>query len=269
MIKFKKVIATILCATTVLLNMGVKGYASEIDQETVFVDGMEFKYYTTDNGSIIVESLEDNGKSRLEIGVDGEAVATVMNEDNEYEDYNLIINELTQEDVDIVVTDENDNVVEVYDEVEDIMGDEYVGQAAIVYGTGVLIGTLVTVVLAVTATIVVGGLIYYAVSSVISKIQNDSAKQKYYYKAYIKDYVTYIAFYSGTITQSQAASRIKSGQNVYTYTSSLAKSAVVSAGLGGATSSEIHLRTGKFAFYHYHPYNRNGSHSLYGLPYTK
>lgn len=133
---------------------------------------------------------------------------------------------------------------------------------------GISISTLLTVILAVTATIVVGGCTYYAVSTVIDKIKSNSAKQKYYYKAYISDYVTYIAFYSGTISQSQAASRLKSGQNVYTYTKSLAKTATVATGLG-CIGPEITYRSGKFSFWHYHPGNRNGAHCLYGLPYTK
>lgn len=129
---------------------------------------------------------------------------------------------------------------------------------------------MLVVVLEVTATIVVAGCVYYAVSTVIEKIKSNKKKQKYYYKAYIDvtTQTTYIAFYSKTITKKQAASRIKSGNNIYTFTKKKAKAAVVAAGLG-YVGPEIHLRKGKFVFHHFHTRNRNGAHSLYGMPYTK
>lgn len=275
----KRILSVLLCLALLCCSINITAFAAEInDQKTVYVDGKAFVYSIASDGTLEVQGKSDNGKSYLTILPDGTAEAQAMDETGQYIQYELEINDLSLEKVDVTATHESSTfarglqrtqIVEHFTCVEDIMGKSYVGQASLVVVTGISLSTLLTVVLTITGTIVVGGCIYYAVANVIEKIKSDSAKQKYYYKAHIADYVTYIAFYSGTITQSQAASRIKSGQNVYTYTKSLAKAAVVSAGLGCITSPEIHLRSGALTFYHYHTANRNGAHSLYGLPYTK
>ena len=59
-----------------------------------------------------------------------------------------------------------------------MMGKNYVGQASLVVVTGISLSTLLTVVLTIAGTIVVGGCIYYAVANVIEKMKSDSAKQK-------------------------------------------------------------------------------------------
>jgi len=53
----------------------------------------------------------------------------------------------------------------------------------------------------------------------------------------------------------------------YTYTSTRARSIVVSTGLG-VTHSETSWKWYRACsyFYHYHTANRNGAHSFYGLP---
>lgn len=272
----KKIVSGLLCVSLLCVSMSHTAMAAEKGGgQTVYYDGMAFSYEVDEDGNIEVKGMEDGGRSYITVYTDGTAEAQAMNEDGQYIQYDLEMKELSFEEVDVVAREKNNRLgnkhrthrTEHFDSVEDIVGKQYVGQA-LTLGWGVFLTTLVAVVIAVVGTIVVGGCIYYAVSTVIDKIQSDKAKQKYYYKAYIADYVTYIAFYNGTITQSQAASRIKSGQNVYTYTKALAKAAVVSAGLGCTSSPEIHLRKGYFAFYHYHTLNRNGAHSLYGLPYA-
>lgn len=269
MVKFRKIISFIICLTIIAVNITLKGNAADNNstREIVYVDGIAFEYYISDLGETIIKSLDDNGKTYLKLDSNGNAEAEVFNKEN-YEQYNLDIQDLSEENLYIEVKKDNE-LVEVFDKVDDILSDEYTGQAAITMGTGIAIGTLVTVLLQVTATVVIGGLTYYAVSTVIDKIKNNKNNKNAYYKASIQNYTTYIAFYSGKITKNQAASRIKSKQNVYTYTKDLAKQAVVASGLGCITSPEIHYRKGKFSFYHYHTLRRNGAHSLYGMPYTK
>ena len=215
--KLKKILSFVICFIFVMGNVVLKVNAAETDKEIVYVDGISFEYYVDDSGDLIISSLEDNGKTYLKLDSEGNAESQIFN-DGISEEYNLEIQELSEEELYIEVSNEQNEIIDVYDNPEDLLIDEYDGQAAVAIGTGVAIGTLVTVLLKVTATIVVGGLVYYAASTVIDKIKNNSNNRTYYYKAYINNYVTYIAFYSGRITQSQAASRIKSGQNVYIYT---------------------------------------------------
>lgn len=262
----KKILSFIICFAVIMGSMTLNANATEIDKEIVYVDGIAFECYVNDNGELIISSLDDDGQTYLKLDSDGSAESQILN-DGVLEEYDLEIQELSEEEVYVEVIDEEDEIVEIYDSLEDLSVDEYEGQSATIgIGVGVAIGTLVTVLLQITVTVIVAGVVYYAVSNVINKIKSDSKKQKYYYKAAIKNHTVYIAFYSGTITKNQAASRLKSGQNVYTFTKKLAKQAVVATGKG-YIGEEIHLRKGTFQFYHYHTGNRNGSHSLFGLPY--
>jgi len=259
--------------------MSTPAFAAEGKQQnTVYLDGQAFTFSVELDGTVNVKGKGSNSKAYLTILSNGTGAAQTVDENGTCIQYELQVNDLSLNKVDVTASQKdkphkNNNQKpkneKHYKSVKEIVGDSYVGQATLVAAAGISLATLLTVVLTITGTIVIGGCIYYAVANVIEKIKSDSSKQKYYYKAYISNYVTYIAFYSGTITQNQAASRIKSGQNVYTFTKSLAKAAVVSSGLGCITSPEIHLRKGTFSFYHYHTANRNGAHSLYGLPYTK
>ena len=264
--KFNKIISLIICFTFITVFTMPKVSGAENNKEVVYVDGISFEYFVDDSGELNIRSLEDNGKTYLKLNSEGEAEVQLL-EDESYEEYKLDIEELTEEEVYVEVNDDEGERVDIYDDIDDILVDEYEGQALAV-GTGISMATLLTVTLMVTSAVVVGGVTYYAISTVIEKVKSNNNNKNSYYKAYIQNYVTFIAFYSGKISKNQAASRIKSGNNVYSYSKSMAKSAVNSAGLG-IVGPEIHLRKGKFAFYHYHTANRNGAHSLYGMPYTK
>lgn len=236
--------------------------------EVVFVDGNKIKV-TIDvaTGNVVSESVDSGEKSCLEIKSNGESVATVLDEEEGYVDYVLDIEDLSYSDVDVKVIDDNGEIVEEYDEYEDIVEDTYEEQAvAVTVVTGITVGTLITAVLEVAACIVVAGVIYYGAKAAVSAIKKSANKRKYYYKAYIYQKNVFINI-SKNISTESAVKRIRLGKNVYTYTSSRAKKIVVKTGLG-YTAPEISDLRGKIRFYHYHTANRNGAHSFYGLPVT-
>ena len=109
---------------------------------------------------------------------------------------------------------------------------------------------------------VIAGVTCYAVDAVISDVRKNS---KYYYKAYRRLNTVFINPIA--IPEAQASNRIRAGADTYTYTQSLARKIVVSAGLG-VVGPENHWAWYKIGSYfsHFHTGNRNGAHSFYGLP---
>ena len=64
-------------------------------------------------------------------------------------------------------------------------------------------------------------------------------------------------------------SRIRNGKNAYTYTRTLAKKAMITAGKGWRKSGidkKNERNIGKPLYYHYHPKVKNGAHMWYGMP---
>ncbi len=268
---FKKTLSFIICFVLVVGRLAFNVNAIEIEKEIVYVDGIAFECYTNDNGELIISSLDDDGQTYLKVYPDGSAESQILDDDGVLEEYYLEIEELTEEEVYVEVIDEEGEIVEVYDEPEDLVADDYEGQSAsLVIGAGVVIsiGALLKIILAITGTIIVAGLTYTLLVNVIEKIESDAKKQNYYYKASVdgKNHAVYIAYNSGTITLNQAISRLKSGQDVYTFFKSQAKVAVAGTGKN-YIGPERSKTKGTIQFYHYHPSETNRAHALYGYGY--
>lgn len=270
-----KVLAMILAMITLIVtenhlctNVFALPNNSNLTTNIVYVDGNAIKVSVNSRtGLITAESLSRKDDSCLEISMDGDAVTTVYDpEEDEYVNYALEINDLSQDEVDIEVIDDEGNIVDSYEEVDDLLEDTYEGQAAVTVLTGITVGSLITAVLKVAACIAVAGVVYYGAKAAVKTIQRTRSKQKYYYKAYIYNKNVFIAI-RHSISKAAAINRLRKRQNIYTYTSTLAKSAVLGTGLG-CTRKEISDLRGKIRFYHYHTANRNGSHAFFGLPYT-
>ena len=108
---------------------------------------------------------------------------------------------------------------------------------------------------------VIAGVTCYAVDAVISDVRKNS---KYYYKAYRRLNTVFI----NQLLYQKLKHLIELGQAlIHTYTQSLARKIVVSAGLG-VVGPENHWAWYKIGSYfsHFHTGNRNGAHSFYGLP---
>lgn len=123
---------------------------------------------------------------------------------------------------------------------------------------------LLKILLGLALTVIIGGIVYYAVPRVIEKIKQNSYISKYY-RAYLGSKTIFVALYH-SISKTSATNRVASGQNIYTFYSTNARSAVSNTGLG-YTHDEAHRKPKQFTFNHYHTANRNGAHAWYGLPY--
>lgn len=267
-INIKKIVSCIIIGALVFTTSNFKIYANpdtcEISQ-VVYIDGNAIEVIVdAENGIIKAQAINGSDDSSLIISENGESTATVYDKtEDEYIDYSLEVETLTKDDVDIAVVDEGGEIVKEIDDYGDIINDTYEEQFAVGIITAITIETLITALLVTAACITVSGVIYYAAKSAVKAIEKNKANKSYYYKAFIYNKNVFINL--NRISTSSAISRIRSGLNIYTYTSSLAKNITLSTGLG-CSSPEISDLKGKVRFYHYHTANKNGSHIFYGLP---
>ena len=134
------------------------------------------------------------------------------------------------------------------------------------------VGVLIKVAILAAVTITIGGVVYTVAVKATECIKKNKKRQKNYYKAYYsnKHKEVYIAK-SNPISRKSAGGRIKNGKSVYTYTRTLAKKAMITAGkgwVGPEIDKKKKSNIGKPLYYHYHTKNRNGAHMWYGMPKT-
>lgn len=263
-ITVKKIVSMLLILVMITCSMDVQAWAEQVVEETVYVDGSPIKVIVDpEKGTIVAEALGQGEDSRLVISETEMNVATVYNEQQQnYVNYKLEINDLSENKVDIEVINEEGNIIDQIDDVNEITNNSYVGRAAVTVITTITVETLITAILEAAACIVVGSVIYYGARAAVTAIKKDKDKKKSYYKAYIYNKNVFIDMYNN-ISRKKAVKRIKKGKNVYVYSSKKAKQIVKDTGLG-CTPSEISCLKGKVRFYHYHTANRNGAHSFYG-----
>ncbi len=237
---------------------------SYIYNEVVTYEGIDFSVKMSDNGTITIEA-EGGYDGKLTLNSDGTCSAYAYNNDNKRkENYVLEISDLYEEKVNVEVWNENGAKVETYTSYQDIVPDVYTGQASIVIGGGISLLLLLKILLGLVLTVIIGGIVYYAVPRVIEKIKENSYISKYY-RAYLGSKTIFVALYH-SISKTSATNRVASGQSIYTFYKSNARSAVSNTGLG-YTHDEAHRKPKHFTFNHYHTANRNGAHAWYGLPY--
>lgn len=251
-------IISIMLICSLVVGSSQKVHAEE-NAKYVFVDGLEYKVVLDENKNIHIACITPGyeGEMAIDENLNGEIS---MNGDEQYE---IEVNNLNydMETVDIVISEDGETVEE-YNSFDEVIQDEYCGQMAIAAGGTIAIGGFVTALLYACLAVTVAGVVCYAVDAVIDDVRK---KSKYYYKAYRMYNTVFIN--PNAITRTAAVSRIASGSDTYTFTSSQAKGIVKSTGLG-VTSSENHwawYKIGSF-FNHYHTANRNGAHSFYGIP---
>lgn len=256
----------VLTSTQFNVNSSENGIG--VTSEVVYVDGEEFIVTTNlDDGIVTVKTTDKDDESVLEISGNGDANVTVLdNIEEEYVDYSLDIEDFSEENLDIEVIDEDGNVVEKIDEYDDLINDSYDGQVAatVTVATVISVESLITALLASAACIAVAGVIYYGAKAAVREIEKTKEKKKYYYKAYIYNKNVFINL--NRISKASAISRIKSGENIYTYTKSLAKEVTKASGLGVSSPDISCFKGKKVKFYHYHTSPKNKSHIFYGVP---
>lgn len=258
--KLAKIMVLVLITNTIFNVTQVKAQ-DDNGKKYVYVDGVEYCVYVDEDFNTIVKAVGEDA----ELILDKELNGTISIQDGkESGTYDIEVSELDveQEEMDITVYKE-DIVFENYDDIEEIIPDEYSGQAAIaVAGGTIFVGGLISALVYALVTVTVAGVVCYAVDAIVKQVKQN---QQYYYKAYLKLGTVVINPYA--ITSTEAKNRIKNGDNTYTYTATLARSIVVATGLG-VVGPENHYKwysLGSF-FNHYHTANRNGAHSFYGLP---
>lgn len=224
------------------------------DGITYIVETKPNKLTITAEGHDVYFELKENGKAMLK----GKAVKGL----GKNESYDMTIKNLYEDIIDMDIY-KNGQFMQSINNYDDLGLDEYEGQGAITF-TIIGLSTLIKIVVAAVATIVVANITYIAVDKIIEKLRKDTP------------YDTFSAIISGrgifinplAITYTQAVSRIRSGLSTYSFMSSSAYNVVNGTGLG-VIGSEIDVvkKSGYIYFYHYHTSNRNGSHAWFGLPY--
>lgn len=262
---FMKKITSKLLTMAILVNLVFAGNQNvhancETNTRTVFVEGVEYSVTLDEENNILIKAITPGYDAEMVLDENLEGEIQINNEE-----YNIDIKEIDydSDDIDVVVCDEDNNVVEEYEDTDELIPDDYCGQVAIAAGGGTIaVGTLVTALLYASLAITIAGVTCYAVDAVISDVKKNS---KYYYKAYQRLNTVFIN--PVPISAATATKRIASGSNTYTFTSALAKSIVKATGLG-VTKSENHWAWYKIGSYfnHYHTKNRNGAQSFYGVP---
>lgn len=273
--KLKKSLISILL-TFVMLFTGIVSQTVNVAAnpnvmtEIVYVDGMAIRVsVNAEAGTIEARSLKKEDQSVLKISEKGTDMVRVYEEDQKkYVNYDLEVNDISQEEVDVEVKDKTGEVVEEYDCLEDLTEDSYQGQtaAAVTVITGASISALLSAVLFTAACIIVGGVVYYAAKAAVNAIKRSSYKRNSFYKAYVFEKNVYIGLNS-SISKNSAINRLRMQGDIYTYFSGNAVSAVKATHLG-CTHRELSCFRikGKVKFWHYHTGNRNGAHAFYGLP---
>ena len=286
--KFTKGLAIILSCIMVFNTMNVTAFAEETEPYgSTYVDGIRYNVTVDSDYNIIIEAETDQSSGCMILDKNLTGVVNIEC-DNNTESYEIEISSLQLDEADFateyltegiqysqieVLIEDEDNEKLVYcDNIEDIIADEYTGQAAEVVTIKVVEGVItitgmLTALLQLAIVVVVVGVVCYAVDAIIAKIK-EKCKQ-YYYKAYIA--ANTVVIDPNPISLNSAVSRIKSGLNVYTYTRSKAKN-VMDATYQPYYGPEHHWKNGKegFFFNHYHllshTMGKNDAHMLYGVP---
>lgn len=241
---------------------------SELAIKTVYVDGREYHYYIDKEGRFHLE--DSDNEAELILNSNGEADVTLGGDE---EVYSIDFETLTSSDIEATVYNEDGEVVEEYNDIDDVVEDNYEGQFFIAI-PAIVIELLVEVLVCLAATVVVNGVLRYAASVIVKEVSEKKRKQGLIYKAYLHSSEPESVYVdvNNTIDATQAKSRIMSGKNIYTYSGTLARQIVISTKLGatlGEITKKSNMKKGYVYYYHYHTANRNGAHAWYGKPYTK
>lgn len=254
------------------------------DLDTVYVNGVEFDFdYDVETGNVIVQGETDGSSAEMLLETDGTAEISINNVGQEDEEYNLEIHDLDKNNIDVDVYDGGD-LVESYDDYNDIIEDVYEEQEAITW-TLVITAALIITAVCATAYITYESDVMYIMASqfyksvTAAKEAVKKAAKNWYYPAYVNTSKNIVYICPSKISLTSAAKLLKANGNVYSFTSAMAKKAINYSGYAPYSSNgstgEVHKIKGKLVFYHWHKgktsssgvLKKSGSaHSLYGAP---
>lgn len=178
-------------------------------------------------------------------------------EENVKEETDVLDEDVTEEDYQLIYLDENQN--EVFE------SDSQEAKASIL-PLAIPLGLVITPAV-MNALFQAGGIII--VSGVAHVIETKAKKNKNY--SYFQAQLSNGGLYIGKgISKGSAVSRLKSGKDIWSSTKSRAKSVAAGANLSGSPIHEVDQYKGKpkkGRYYHWHPYKRAPKcHAFYGSP---
>lgn len=242
-----------------------KGYT-----DTIYVDGYRFNVMIDQNNTIILDGT--NQKESIKLNYYENGIGTInLNGKN----YDLVINSLTDENIDISVYD-NNKLSYQYD--ENLLG--YDGQASVAIGGAawvafqIALNTLIILGIIEVASVVMTKYSYdwYDAKESAKAIAADSKLQKYYYPALVQYGKVYIALYNpiNTISATKIV-KADSPIDLYSYDYKMAMSIITSSGFTlESVIADYHKSTKGLQFKHYHKAehrsNLSSFHSLFGTP---
>lgn len=256
-IKIKKVICFLL-AISLLLNLSYMN-ANAADKKTINKDGYSINVVSNNNDETVVSTNVDGVTYTLSLDKE-EGDFTLVKEEYpanifgvgigipEESEYNVNIEDTTDD----CVVAEAVNVEDTSDSIS-IDETEVVAQAELVIagGLGYILTVLIEALLALAATVIVAGVVYYAAKSVAKTLKRKQPKI-HYYMAYLS-YGDNVYIGPKLKSKSVAAKYLASGGNVFAVSSGYAYDACKSASpIKTVSSKQKHAGEGK-NYYHYHP----------------
>lgn len=259
---WKKVISVVLI-TSLLLGIVSTNVFATTPSETIVVDGYTIEIVSNEEGETVVTTTIDGvqytlefneetethelAKKRFPVTVFGVGLGTPTEEIFELE-----IEEANEDYVVVDVICQNDEIVAHIDEtmVE--------AQATLVIGAGLgaIAAALLKAFLAVTASVVILGVTYYAASSVASRLRRDQPNV-HFYRARLHNNRVWIG--PRFNSQSAAANHMRAGGSVWAINETRALQVSRSASpVGRASVRRVHRGANK-SYFHFHPLRANGT----------
>lgn len=242
---------------------------------------MEFNITLNDDFEIEVEGHTEVSDAFMLIDQNGNGEVEIENDERnvDSEEYELEIEDLSRNDVDIEVYEDGDKIEEI-SSVNEIIEDTYNGQAAIAICAGgvvISLGMILEALLAAMLAVVIAGVLYIVINKFYSQVQASTKTKKekvkkYYYSAAI--WKGQVVVSPKAISKSKAIARVKKNLSVYSFSAKMAKAVIKQAGCY-CSKPEIDKRRlkGHLYLYHYHkanakghPIHTGGFHSFYGTP---
>lgn len=235
------------------------------DDAIVYVDGIKFKI-TSEEDETIIKTVGFTNNSKMILDAEGNAKLELVDATGKTKEYKLKINTLLEDEVDFTVTDDNGETIH-YNEIEQLTNDEYEGQMTLVIGIGgaTLTAFLKALLYAVigTASLYIAG---YACMELADALRNRRISSTKYYRAFRYNNKVYVG--KLTISRSTAVTRLRTGQDTYTWSKSNAKSIASSVGRGVKGAEIDSLKRKGVYYYHFHPRSGARFHSFYGSAYV-
>lgn len=285
----RKLVSLLLCFTLIFSFMSPCAVASFENDDIIYTKTFTFEdtEYTLSgygDGSFSLISGSGEDMSCLTVDSDGNGIAEITN-NGTTEMMSVDINDLSSSDVDVTIYESSTSPqnsmashstdsqgvyhINSFEELSDLAHNSVQTRSVIAVSVWSL-SKLLYVVVSVLLTVVVAGVTYHAIASVVEAIQDNRDKARECFKAYYKSGLTDVYIdYSSPISPTEAVARVKSGLSFYTFNPTNAYNNVNAAELG-VIGPEIdkNRKANYLYYYHYHTANRNGAHGWYGVPVT-